>query len=144
MNLSQIASRPVIFTHPRATVLEACETMLEKRVGAVIVLDEGKLVGIFSERDVVRRVAAKRLDPMVTRVTKMMTTQVKTVNESTSMDTALELMHQGGFRHLPLVDAAGRAAGMLSVRDLLRHRLQELDSKNADLMNFISADGPGS
>lgn len=143
MELSKIAVRPVISAHPRATVLDVCRTMVEHKVGAIVMLDEGQLVGIFSERDVVRRVAAEGRNPESTLVAEVMTTKVTTVTESTSAQTALELMHHGAFRHLPMVDAAGRVIGMLSVRDLLRHRVDELDLKNNDLMNFISIDGPG-
>jgi CBS-domain-containing membrane protein len=72
-----------------------------------------------------------------------MTASVKSVREDISAREALELMHEGRFRHLPLVDRFDRVLGMLSVRDLLRDRIEELDMKNADLIAFISADGPG-
>ena len=143
MDLSQLAGRRVISTHSRATVLEVCEVMLREKVSAVVVLDEGALVGIISERDIVTRVVAQRRDPSTTIVSEVMTTKVTTVTENATAQTAIELMHHGAFRHLPLIDAAGRIIGVLSVRDLLRQRVQELDLKNTDLMNFISADGPG-
>ena len=143
MELIRIAGRPVIATDPRATVQEVCELMVKEKVGAVVVLAEDRLVGIISERDVVRRVAALRRDPGSTIVSEVMTSPVKTVTESTTSQRALELMHDGAFRHLPLVDGAGHVIGMLSVRDLMRHRIEELDQKNADLVGFISADGPG-
>ena len=72
-----------------------------------------------------------------------MTSSVTTVTEDTSSRQALELMHEGRFRHLPLVDGAGHVLGMLSVRNLLRDRIGELDQENQGLANFISADGPG-
>lgn len=143
MDLSQIVGRRVISAHPRATVLEVCELMLGEKISAVVVLDEGVLAGIISERDIVTRVVAKGLDPRTTLVCDVMTAKVTTVTDSATAQTAIELMHHGAFRHLPLVDAAGRVIGVLSVRDLLRQRVQELDLKNTDLMNFISADGPG-
>lgn len=143
MDLSQLAGRRVISTHPQATVLEVCGVMLQEKVGAVVVLDEGVLVGILSERDIVRRVAAQLRDPATTAVADVMTTKVTTVSDKGSVQTAIELMHHGAFRHLPMVDASGRVIGVLSVRDLLRQRVQELDLKNADLLNYISADGPG-
>jgi CBS domain-containing protein len=143
MELSKIAKRPVISTHPQATVLAVCEIMAAHKVGAVVLLDGEKLAGIVSERDVVTRVAAARRDPATTLVSEVMTPRVRTVTEDTTPAAAMELMHQGAFRHLPLVDGAGRVLGMLSVRDLLRERVHELDLKNNDLMNFISVDGPG-
>lgn len=143
MELSRIAGRRIISTSPQATVLEVCDLMVEEGVGAVVVLDEGRLVGILSERDIVRRVAAKRRDPAATAVSDVMTSPVRTVTDDVSTHAALEMMHKGGFRHLPLVDGAGQVLGMLSVRDLLRHRIEELDQKNADLMGYLSIDGPG-
>lgn len=142
-DLGRIAGRRLISTHPRATVQEVGEQMLAEGVGALVVLDGSTLVGILSERDIVRRVVAQKRDPATTLVAEVMTSPVKTVTESVSTHTSLELMHKGGFRHLPLVDEKGTVIGMLSVRDLLRHRIEELDQKNADLMGFLSIDGPG-
>ncbi len=143
MDIIQIARRPVIAIHPEATVLEVCQLMVKEQVGALVVLADGRLCGIISERDVVRRVAAQHRNPETTKVSEVMTKAVKTVSPGTTVATALSLMHHGSFRHLPLVDEHSTVIGMLSVRDLLRHRIEELDSKNADLVNFISADGPG-
>jgi CBS domain-containing protein len=88
-------------------------------------------------------VAARRRDPGTTVVSEVMTSPVKTVTEQSDSYAALEMMHRGNFRHLPLLDGNGQVLGMLSIRDLLRHRIEELDQKNADLVGFISADGPG-
>jgi len=143
MELTRIAARPAASTHPKATVQEVCQSLREKKVGALTVIDEGRLVGIISERDIVVRVVAEGRDPRKTLVSEVMTSPVRTVKEDISTREALELMHEGRFRHLPLVDAAGRVIGMLSIRHLLRDRIDELDLKNADLISFISADGPG-
>lgn len=143
MELNRIARRPVVTTHLRATVREVCQSLRDQGVGALAVVDEGNLVGIISERDVVTRVVAPGADPQMTFVSEVMTSPVRTVTEDISSLEALELMHDGRFRHLPVLDRGGRLVGMLSVRDLLRGRIEELDMKNADLMAFISADGPG-
>lgn len=143
MELTRIAARPAASTFPKATVQEVCQSLREKKVGALTVIDEGRLVGIISERDIVVRVVAEGRDPRKTLVSEVMTSPVRTVKEDISTREALELMHEGRFRHLPLVDAAGRVIGMLSIRHLLRDRIDELDLKNADLISFISADGPG-
>ena|SRR5690349_8285502 len=143
MELSRIAGRRLISTNPRATVHEVCDLMVKEGVGAIVVLEEGLLVGIISERDIVRRVVHRRRDPATTLVSEVMTAPVRTVTDSVTVHASLEMMHQGSFRHLPLVDSAGQVIGMLSIRDLLRNRIEELDQKNADLMGYLSIDGPG-
>jgi len=143
MELSQFARRAVSIA-PQATVLEACETMMAEGIGALVVLhDNGKLLGIISERDVVVRVVAKRRDPEKTQVADIMTTDVRTVTENTTDAQAMEMMHRGRFRHLPLIDSSGKVTGMLSMRRVLRAHVGELALKNADLLGYISADGPG-
>jgi CBS domain-containing protein len=143
MELIRIAKRPALSTDPNATIRDVCQRLADEKVGALAVVHQKKLVGIISERDIVVRVVARGRDPQTTPVSEVMTTTVKTVKETTSSRQALELMHEGRFRHLPLVDDAGQVLGMLSVRDLLRDRIGELDQENEGLMSFISADGPG-
>jgi CBS domain-containing protein len=143
MELTRIAKRPALTTHPWATVRDVCQSLKAQGIGALAVVDRGKLVGIISERDVVMRVVALGRDPERTPVSEVMTFPVRTVTEDMTSHAALQLMHEGRFRHLPLLDRDGRLVGMLSVRDLLRERIEELDLKNADLIAYISADGPG-
>jgi CBS domain-containing protein len=142
MELSRIARRAVAI-QPRANALEAAEMMVNEGIGAMVVLDGGRLVGIISERDIVGRVVAKRRDPEKTLVSDVMTGNVLTITDDHSIDRALEIMHQHKFRHLPLIDARGVVIGMVSMRALLRDRVGELSQKNADLVAFISTDGPG-
>jgi len=135
--------RRVVTTHPRATVRMVSEAMATEATGAIVVLDEGKLVGIISERDIVGRVVAKGLDPQNIPVSDVMTRDVRTVTEDVLVRRALEMMHQGRFRHLPVVNASNQVIGMVSIRQLMGQRLGELTLKNDDLLAFISADGPG-
>lgn len=142
MELSRIARRPVAI-EARATALAAAEMMVNESIGAMVVLDEGRLIGIISERDLVCRVLGKRRDPEKTLVSDVMTTNVRTITDDDSIESALEIMHRQRFRHLPLVDGLGQVIGMVSMRALLRDRVGELSQKNADLLSFISVDGPG-
>jgi CBS domain-containing protein len=105
---------------PRHT--NGLEAMVSEKTGAIVVLEEGKLTGIISERDIVGRVVAKGLDPAKVTVSEVMTRDVHTVTESVTVRRALELMSQGRFRHLPVVNAAGQVVGMLSIRDLVGQR----------------------
>jgi CBS domain-containing protein len=142
-DLLDLARRPAAHTRPDATIREAAEMLMKERVGAAVVLDHGKLVGILSERDIVGHVVATGRDPAATLVRDIMTTSVRTARAGMKVAEALELMHGGNFRHLPLVDDKGGVVGMLSIRHLLRARVISLDLQNADLMTYISTDGPG-
>jgi CBS domain-containing protein len=141
--LLNIARRPAVTIAPGATVQRLSERMLAERVGAVAVVDGEKLVGIVSERDVVGRVVVERRDPEKTTVQEIMTRQVRTAGVDVTAKQALQVMTDGHFRHLPIADAEGHVLGMLSLRHVLRLRVAELDLRNVDLMNYISADGPG-
>jgi CBS domain-containing protein len=82
-------------------------------------------------------------DPEKVAVSEVMTRDVRTVTEDVMVRRALELMHQGRFRHLPVVNASNQVIGMVSIRQLMGQRIGELTLKNDDLLAFISADGPG-
>jgi CBS domain-containing protein len=141
--LLDLARRPAAHTRPDTTVREAAEMLMKERVGAAVVLDHGRLVGILSERDIVGRVVATGRDPGATLVRDIMTSTVRTARAGMKVAEALELMHDGNCRHLPLVDDKGGVVGMLSIRHLLRARVIDLDLQNADLVRYSSADGPG-
>jgi CBS domain-containing protein len=142
-DILRIAKRPATSTRPGSTVQEVCETMVAASVAAVVVVDEGRLVGIVSARDVVGRVVARRLDPAKTLVSDIMTREVCTASPGASDEAAMEIMDRGGFRHLPLVDAGRRVVGVVSVLDLLRHRVEALDLSSQSLIDYFAADGPG-
>jgi len=99
-------------------VLDVAKMMSEKNVGAVAVLDSGRLVGIFSERDLMKRVVAAGLDPKRTQVVNVMTKDLVVGRPDDDINDALQKMHSIGCRHLPVVDS-GNLMGMISLRDLL-------------------------
>jgi len=141
--LLELARKPSVFVGPQATVRQLAAALMQEAVGAAVVLDGATLVGIVSERDIVTRVVAEGRDPDDTRVSDIMTRDVRTARAGMKIAEALEVMSAGGFRHLPLVDASGAVVGMLSIRHLLKWRLVDLDLKNADLMTYLATDGPG-
>jgi CBS domain-containing protein len=100
------------------TVAAAARLMMEQRVGALLVLQEGRLAGIFTERDALFRVLAEGRDPAGTRVLEVMTPNPRTIAPDRPFGHALHLMHEGGFRHVPVVDS-GRLLGVVSSRDAL-------------------------
>ena len=127
-----ISNRTIHYVQPSQTVFEAANYMVECNVGAVPVLDDTKLVGVFSERDIMRRVVTEGRDPLTTRIADVMSTDVHSVALSSNSEEAMCLMQSHGVRHLPVCD--GRTlVGFLSLRDLLRCHLDE-KSGEADAM----------
>jgi len=122
---SIVATQPPTTTARTATVYEAAQLMKERGKGALLVLDGSKLVGIFTERDALYRVIAAGRDPATTSVGDVMTPQPQSIHPDEPFLHALRVMHQGGFRHLPVVEH-GRPLGVVSSRDAL----------DEDLFNF--------
>jgi CBS domain-containing protein len=116
--------RKLVLAAPETSVGEAGRLMKEARVGAVLVVREGRLVGIFTERDAVYRVMAANRDPHATRLEEVMTREPKTVAPEDSFGQALLLMHEHGFRHAPVIEA-GRLVGVVSARSALDPDLEE-------------------
>ncbi len=143
MTLLKIASVPPAAIEPSVTVLEAVEIMAEHAVGAVAVVDDGKLCGIFTERDVMLRVVLRHRHPKDTHVGDVMTSPVETITDETPEEDALVHMVERHVRHLPIVNANGKLTGMLSIRNLLEHRVDELARELHSLDQYLSNDGPG-
>ncbi len=115
-------TRELLTIEPDAELVEATRRMASRGVGAVVVLDGERLVGIFTERDVLKAVAAGLRREA--RVSEWMTRHPETIESDDSTDHAAALMIHGGFRHLPVVDE-GDLVGILSIRDLMRVVLED-------------------
>lgn len=113
-----IKSQTVLTLPATATVREAARQMKTRRVGAVMVVESDRLVGIFTERDGLFRVLAEGLDPDTATLGAVMTANPTTITATNRLGHALHLMHDNGFRHIPVVDA-GIPIGMVSIRDAL-------------------------
>jgi CBS domain-containing protein len=101
-----------------ATVLDAALVMNEHRVGAVVVLDQDHIAGMFTERDVLRRVVGDRRDPTTTTVAEVMTVEVICCTPETSIEEARGAMKNRRIRHLPVVDGDSHLLGLISIGDL--------------------------
>ena len=116
--------RKFVTVPPTTTVREASQMMAKKQVGAVLVVENERLLGIFSERDVVFRVVARGLDPATTPLEKVMTPEPKTIKPNNTFGYAMTLMHENRFRHLPVIDQ-GKVVGIVSARSALDPELEE-------------------
>jgi CBS domain-containing protein len=114
-----IEGKPLIHVDPTEKVRAVARKMSDRNIGAVAVLDSGRLVGVFSERDIMARVVAPGLDPERTSIDTVMTRDLVVGNPKDDIDVALQKMHAVGCRHLPVVDN-GNLIGMISIRDLLQ------------------------
>lgn len=122
---------------PAATVLEAIMQMAEKRVGALLVMNEGQLVGIISERDYTRKVVLKGHSSKDTRVDEIMTGNVVTATTEETVEGAMRLMTDRRVRHLPVLDG-GQVVGVVSIGDLVKWTISAQEETIAHLTNYIS------
>ncbi|HET7185997.1 MAG TPA: CBS domain-containing protein [Terriglobales bacterium] len=118
-------------------VVDVVSLMVSKNVGAVAVIRQGELAGLFSERDLMKRVVHEGRDPRVTKIFEVMTRDVVTVAPDRSLEDCLELMRERGFRHLPVCQGK-QLRGVISLRDLLAHAVVEKDGEVQMMRAYIS------
>jgi CBS domain-containing protein len=124
--------------HPQETVYDALKTLSEKDVGALMVMDEGVLVGVFSERDYTRKIALAGKASKDTRVEEIMTSTVMTVSPKTTTDACMALMSQKKIRHLPVVDG-DTVLGMISIRDIMDDMIKDREETINQLQSYIAS-----
>ncbi len=125
-----VKDRRVYSVDADSSVLEAARFMMEHNIGALPVLRDGELVGIFSERDIMNRVVAIGRMPGTTRVSEVMTANPKAVGIDETVENSLFLMREHGFRHLPIIDGK-QLKGLVSLRDLLLRYVKETETRRA-------------
>jgi CBS domain-containing protein len=125
------------------SVMEAVRTMTEESIGAITVTEGNRLVGIFSERDLMLRVVSEKRDPERTYIRDVMTSPVETIPRDSTVDDALKIMLEKHIRHLPILDRDGKLSGMISMRSLLHEKVEELTDQLDSLEAYFSADGFG-
>ena len=121
-----VSHRPLVIADPGTSVLAAVKAMREKGVGSVLVTEAGHLVGIFTERDLMNRVIADELVPSDTLLSQVMTEKVIGLEADKPLSHALHLMHQHGFRHVPVLEQ-GVPVGIVSARDALGIEWQDFE-----------------
>lgn len=122
-----LAGRTLIDAGPEMCIRVAARLMAEKRIGALLVVEQGQIAGIFTERDALNKVLAGGLDPDQTPLSAVMVAQPQTITADKPLAYALQMMVDGGFRHVPVVDREGRPIGMVSARDALGQDMVDLE-----------------
>jgi CBS domain-containing protein len=131
--------RDVLTTQPHRTIKEAAAQLASRGVGAVVVSDASHAVlGILSERDIVRAIGAGPASVLEEPVSRYMTAKVTTVDEGASIDRVMQLMTEGRFRHLPVVEN-GRLVGIVSIGDVVKRHVNAIDSERRALRDYIGA-----
>lgn len=127
----------VVTLQPGTTVAKLAEVLSERRIGAIVISQDGRVVqGIVSERDVVRELGRRGPACLTDAVESLMTAKVTTCGRSDSADQVLAVMTEGRFRHLPVVEA-GQMVGLISIGDVVKARLAELAMENSALEGMI-------
>ncbi|RYE31328.1 MAG: CBS domain-containing protein [Hyphomicrobiales bacterium] len=141
MNVEQLLSgkgHDVISMQPHRTLSEAIRTLSEKRIGAVIVMGaDGALVGILSERDIIRALGELGAGALESAVSRSMTSKVVTCRPQTSVDELMEIMTTGRFRHVPVVEN-GRVTGIVSIGDVVKYRVAAIEAESQAMRDYIA------
>ena len=136
-NVLQIKGHEVWSVPPHALVYDALKVMAEKNVGVLLVMEERKLVGVFSERDYARKIALKGVSSHTSPVKNIMTSVVVTVRREQSIDECMALMTEKHVRHLPVVEN-DEVVGLISIGDVVKAMISEREHTIKQLENYIT------
>lgn len=129
ITVQDIMSDSFFAAHADESIQQVTENMAVRNIGAIGIVKEGELAGMFSERDLVTKVVSRGVDPAKTAVEQVMTSPVITISPMASANDALETMMSKRIRHLPVVTEQGQLVGMLGIRDLLVYALGQVDGR---------------
>jgi CBS domain-containing protein len=140
MNIAQILKakgRAVATARPDAKLLEIVNKLAQKKIGAIVIVgDNGEVVGIISERDVIRRLGERGEHALQEPVTQSMTTSVISCTETSTLDELMELMTQGRFRHVPVLED-GALVGIVSIGDIVKHHIAEVEMEVTAMRGYF-------
>jgi CBS domain-containing protein len=130
--------RDVVTTAPSTTLAEAAKILNENRIGAIVIVGtDGRISGIFTERDVVNAVAKHGADSLGKQVSSLMTAKVYRCGEDATVDDVMELMTQRRFRHVP-VESKGKLTGIISIGDVVKSRIREIELEAEQIKAYIA------
>ena len=138
-HLKSLVKKMGVVTLPsNATVYEASKKMAEHLIGSVIVLEEGRPVGIFTERDLLNRVVAQGIDPQKTPLSQVMSKGVKTVSAHETVEACFKKMELTRCRHIP-IEEDGELIGVVTMRNILEWLTEQIQEENLFLKNYIQS-----
>jgi len=126
----------VLSVEPDAKLAAAVKILGERKIGAVLVMSEGRIEGILSERDIVRALSERGAGVLDESVSAVMTRKVVSCRESDTVAGIMEMMTLGKFRHLPVVEE-GKVVGLISIGDIVKRRVQEYETEQEALRDYI-------
>jgi CBS domain-containing protein len=131
--------KPLAFVAPGDTVLSAARLMCDRDIGAVMVIENNQIIGMFTERDCLQKVTSLGLDPGIVLVRDVMTERVRYVTPDMNVSQCLALMTERYFRHLPVLDERKQIAGIVSIGDLVKAKMSEQEFEIEQLEHYIHA-----
>lgn len=134
----KLKGRSVATARPDCTLLEIAEKLHAKRIGAIVVVgDSGRVAGIVSERDVIRAIAKDGASALQKTVSDVMTADVVSCQECSMLDELMEVMTQGRFRHLPVMDN-GSLVGIISIGDVVKNHVAEVEMEASSMRSYLA------
>jgi CBS domain-containing protein len=137
-NIIQNNFKSIISVSSETSVLDALKVMMDKNISALLVIDESKLKGIFTERDYARKIILLGKSSKVTKIAEVMTDKLVTIELSTSIDHCMHIMTERRIRHLPILEN-GLAIGIISIGDLVKFVIEDQKQTIEQLQNYISS-----
>lgn len=141
MNIAQILKakgRAVATMRPDATLFDIINRLTQKKIGAIVVVgDNGEVVGIVSERDIIRRLAERGEGALKESVSQSMTSSVISCHETSTIDEIMELMTQGRFRHVPVIED-GALVGIVSIGDIVKNHIAEVEMEVTAMRGYFA------
>ncbi len=138
-SIIEIKGRDVVTMEPGASLDTAAKLLAERRIGAVVVLGaDDRVVGILSERDIVRAISERGAAAMQEQISQVMTRKVDTCTLDETIHSIMERMTAGKFRHVPVIEQ-GRLAGIISIGDVVKHRIMEMERESDALKSYIQS-----
>ena len=143
MTLLRVSRRPAVSVPPDASVRKTLEVMTAEKVGAVVIVEDEKAVGIFTRRDAIERVVLKELPLESTPISSVMTAPAEVLPQDTELPEAMKFLATKPFNHIPIVDSDSKVVGLATTKPLMKRTIERLSDEIGSLEAFITADGIG-